>query len=163
MHKYFLSPRRKALSAKSFLERVDAAMKRQGMNKGGLAKALGIERAGTVSQWWTKSRLPDSAVILRLPEILEVDGHWLLTGEGDMVRAAPTDAQTFVEDVEALLARVKRKSKGLSRAEEKRLTAERADAADRQAQKRDRGGDESSGPPRGDRRSIPRKARNNLG
>ena len=51
------------------------------MSQADLARGLGIGVA-TVSEWFTRGRVPNGDVMLRLPSALQVSGHWLLTGEG---------------------------------------------------------------------------------
>lgn len=51
------------------------------MSQADLARELGVGVA-TVSEWFTRGRVPSGEVILRLPDALEVSGHWLLTGRG---------------------------------------------------------------------------------
>lgn len=45
-------------------------------------------RAETVTAWVGNDYLPGGEQMTRLPGLLGCDGHWLLTGEGDMVRQA---------------------------------------------------------------------------
>lgn len=54
-----------------FLARLEAVMKRQGVNRSELARRLGA-RASTVSEWWTVGRAPNGELLLRLPEVLGV-------------------------------------------------------------------------------------------
>jgi hypothetical protein len=51
------------------------------MTQADLARDLGVGVA-TVSEWFTRGRVPNGDVMLRLPSTLGVSGHWLLTGEG---------------------------------------------------------------------------------
>lgn len=46
-----------------------------------------LETSGSaVSEWFTKGRVPLLHHFLLLPRILQCDGHWLITGEGDWHR-----------------------------------------------------------------------------
>jgi len=51
-------------------------------------------RQATISQWFNSDApaQPKAEQILRLPGVLEVNGHWLLTGEGG-IDDRPTEAQ----------------------------------------------------------------------
>lgn len=51
------------------------------MSQADLARELGVGVA-TVSEWFTRGRVPNGDVMLRLPAVLSVNGHWLLTGDG---------------------------------------------------------------------------------
>lgn len=51
------------------------------MTQADLARELGLGVA-TVSEWFTRGRVPNGDVMLRLPRTLGVNGHWLLTGDG---------------------------------------------------------------------------------
>lgn len=68
------------MDAASFLARLREAMVRQGLSQKDLAIRLGVRQA-TVSAWFQNTQLPGGLTMLRLPETLAVDGHWLLTGE----------------------------------------------------------------------------------
>lgn len=37
---------------------------------------------GTVHPWFARRAMPGGKYMIRLPKILGVDGHWLLTGKG---------------------------------------------------------------------------------
>lgn len=73
-------------------------MDRRGLSQKDLAARLGVRQA-TVSAWFQKAQLPSGLTMLRIPETLAVDGHWLLTGE----YRAPADSAP--DTVEALLTR----------------------------------------------------------
>ena len=47
-----------------------------------LAEVLGVREATVTA--WVKGTPPKGEHLLRLPGMLGVNGHWLLTGEGDM-------------------------------------------------------------------------------
>ena len=74
-------------------------MVRKGLDQSGLARALGV-RDATVSDWFKKGSKPSGAVLMKMPDVLDVDGHWLLTGQGEMVRA-PKGAKEHAFDVMA--------------------------------------------------------------
>ena len=65
-----------------FLTRLREVIHSRGLTQAGLAHSLGVREA-TVSSWFNSGAVPSGVLILRLPKLLEVDGHWLLTGEGE--------------------------------------------------------------------------------
>jgi transcriptional regulator with XRE-family HTH domain len=73
--------RRKAAELSEFFERVRQVMDARAMSQADLARDLGVGVA-TVSEWFTRGRVPNGDVMLRLPGVLGVNGHWLLTGDG---------------------------------------------------------------------------------
>lgn len=73
--------RRKAVDLTAFLGRLRLVLSDRGMSQADLARELGVGVA-TVSEWFTRGRVPNGDVMLRLPQALRVNGHWLLTGEG---------------------------------------------------------------------------------
>jgi transcriptional regulator with XRE-family HTH domain len=68
-----------------FHNRLKQVLHDRGTTQSELARLLGV-RAATVSDWFRQGTMPGGAVMLRLPALLKVDGHWLLTGEGDQWR-----------------------------------------------------------------------------
>lgn len=74
-------PRRKAVELSAFFERLRRLLDDRAMSQADLARELGVGVA-TVSEWFTRGRVPNGDVMLRLPHALGVSGHWLLTGEG---------------------------------------------------------------------------------
>jgi transcriptional regulator with XRE-family HTH domain len=54
------------------------------MTQTALAERLGINLP-TVNRWINQGVIPDGPQLMRLPELLGVSGHWLLTGKGEMV------------------------------------------------------------------------------
>lgn len=73
--------RRKAAELSAFFERLRQCLDARGMTQADLARELGVGVA-TVSEWFTRGRVPNGDAVLRLPHTLAVNGHWLLTGEG---------------------------------------------------------------------------------
>ena len=65
------------------LDRIQMAMEAVPMNNAELAEALGLSRA-SVTGWFRKGSgaMPGGEILLDLPRVLNVSGHWLLTGEG---------------------------------------------------------------------------------
>src|SRR4051794_32143851 len=77
--------RRKAVELSAFFERLRQVLDDRGMSQADLARELNVGVA-TVSEWFTRGRVPNGDVMLRLPGALRVNGHWLLTGEGPSER-----------------------------------------------------------------------------
>jgi len=73
--------RRKAVELSAFFERLRQVLDDRAMSQADLARELGVGVA-TVSEWFTRGRVPNGDVMLRLPRVLDVNGHWLLTGDG---------------------------------------------------------------------------------
>jgi transcriptional regulator with XRE-family HTH domain len=74
-----------------------------GLTQTELARRLDV-RDATVSDWFNRGTLPSGSVMLRLPTVLGVDGHWLLTGASR--DSAPIPAQLSEEErvrLEAML------------------------------------------------------------
>lgn len=67
----------------SFGEALRKAIKDAGRTQAWLAEELGV-RGGTVTDWVQDRALPSGDYMVRLPELLNCSGHWLLTGEGPM-------------------------------------------------------------------------------
>jgi hypothetical protein len=55
-----------------------------------LAIRLGVREA-TISAWIADDALPEGKLMVQLPTLLGVSGHWLLTGERPMTVAAGTE------------------------------------------------------------------------
>lgn len=70
-----------------FRTRLREALERREMSQTELARQLEV-RVATVNEWLNRGTMPSGPVMLRLPGILEVDGHWLLTGERRMPDSA---------------------------------------------------------------------------
>ena len=68
----------------TFAKRLALALHHSGLTQQQLADALDI-RAASVSAWMqTDGPLPRGTQLVRMPELLGVSGHWLLTGQGPM-------------------------------------------------------------------------------
>lgn len=68
------------MSTHPVARRVFAAMAERGIDKAALWRALDSTHQ-TVSKWEVGA-VPGGDLLAKLPEILKVSGHWLLTGEG---------------------------------------------------------------------------------
>jgi transcriptional regulator with XRE-family HTH domain len=105
--------RRKAVELSAFFERLRHLLEERRMSQAELARDLGVGVA-TVSEWFTRGRVPNGDVLLRLPHVLAVNGHWLLTGEGprelggagvDAYQRGAGDALKEMEEFLGVLAR----------------------------------------------------------
>jgi transcriptional regulator with XRE-family HTH domain len=63
-----------------FRTRLREALERRGISQTELARQLKV-RVATVNEWLNRDTMPSGQTMLRLPAVLAVDGHWLLTGE----------------------------------------------------------------------------------
>lgn len=100
--------------ASTFAYRLDRVLRERGISQNELARALSVEGkrvyTSVVNRWLPRSGqedwrpiLPSGEYMLRLPEILGVDGHWLLTGEGEMLSIPPA-AKALAFDLIARIA-----------------------------------------------------------
>lgn len=80
--------RNRGVEISAFLARLRRGLEKRGMSQAELARALGVGEA-TVSEWFTRGRVPQGDVFLRLPAVLRMNGHWLLTGNGPEELADP--------------------------------------------------------------------------
>lgn len=88
----------------SFFQRIRRILEEKEISQAELARSLGVGQA-TVSEWFTRGRVPNGHVLLRLPEVLDVNGHWLLTGEGSRVPAG-NGTELHGEAVRAVLEEI---------------------------------------------------------
>ena len=88
-------PRRSAVEVAAFFERLRTVLRARRMSQADLARQLRISGT-TVSEWFTRGRMPHGDVMLRMPEVLEVNGHWLLTGHGTRDRVPTADADPYI-------------------------------------------------------------------
>jgi transcriptional regulator with XRE-family HTH domain len=65
-------------------------------NQAALGDKVGVHR-NAVSKWENDEALPEGQVMVALPGVLDIDGHWLLTGDGDMKRSDPSLAVVKLE------------------------------------------------------------------
>ena len=66
-----------------FRRRLALAVEQSQLRQREIAKRLGVREA-TVSDWMAGRTAPNLDQLLRLPGLLNVSGHWLLTGAGPM-------------------------------------------------------------------------------
>lgn len=69
--------------ASDLVERVRLSVELLGVTATELAKRLGVSQ-GTVWPWLMGKGSPNADALARLPKVLHVSGHWLLTGEGEI-------------------------------------------------------------------------------
>lgn len=84
------------------------------MSQADLARDLGVGEA-TVSEWFTRGRVPHGDVMLRLPHVLQVSGHWLLTGDGPREMALRGDEDPYLRGARDALGRVRGSMDALAR------------------------------------------------
>jgi transcriptional regulator with XRE-family HTH domain len=95
--------RGRSVGLSDFGVRLKEALDYAGMTQTALARALSVNLP-TVNRWLNRGVIPDGESLLKLPGVLQVDGHWLLTGDGDMVRTPlPAETQKLLDDVAQLL------------------------------------------------------------
>lgn len=70
-------------ACEGFADRLKYALSASGLTKVELGEMLGTAPA-RISEWASGRTTPSMIFLCMLPEILDVDGHWLLTGNGDM-------------------------------------------------------------------------------
>lgn len=63
--------------------RIAATMRVRGLTQKGLAGLIGAPQS-TVQKWVAEGAAPGAALLAKLPAALQVNGHWLLTGEGQV-------------------------------------------------------------------------------
>lgn len=69
----------------AFFDRFLWACELRGIGPWRLAALLDTS-PGTVHAWFARTKTPELRWLVRLPGVLGVDGHWLLTGRGDPFR-----------------------------------------------------------------------------
>lgn len=67
------------MTSETFAGRLALAMTRKSLKQTGLAKKIGALQ-GVVQRWLTTDKLPEGKYMVKLPGVLGVSGHWLLTG-----------------------------------------------------------------------------------
>lgn len=90
-----------------FFDRLRVLLKDRRMSQADLARDLGVGEA-TVSEWFTRGRVPQGDVMLRLPHVLQVSGHWLLTGDGARELAFQGDEDPYLRGVRDAVGRMGR-------------------------------------------------------
>jgi transcriptional regulator with XRE-family HTH domain len=73
----------KMTACEGFADRLKYALAASGITKVELGEMLGTAPA-RVSEWTSGRTTPSMGFLCMLPDILDIDGHWLLTGNGNM-------------------------------------------------------------------------------
>lgn len=71
--------------AQTLGDRIRIARHLRGLTQRELSSRLGLtERTGfsQVSRWENEHREPGALIVAKMVEVLQIDGHWLLTGHG---------------------------------------------------------------------------------
>ncbi len=86
-----------------FRERLRSAMSVRRVTQTELGKRIGVRQA-TVSQWLSRTAPsePKADQLVRLPDALGINGHWLLTGRGSM-DDTPGDVEAKLEAIRRIL------------------------------------------------------------
>lgn len=74
----------------TFGERLSRAIADSPYDQKQVAERLGVSE-GQVSRWANDKDYPGGRYLLQLPGLLAVDGHWLLTGDGQPRRREPSE------------------------------------------------------------------------
>ena len=90
----------------TFKERLTKAIEGSGQPKGEIAKAMGVHHT-RVSKWLATGVM-ELNYLLKLPGVLGIDGHWLLTGEGEMRRQPKTVGEAALAQMFAIMDGVRR-------------------------------------------------------
>jgi transcriptional regulator with XRE-family HTH domain len=89
---------------KTFEERLVWALDQSGKTREEIAAAIGT-RPQRLAEWASGRRGVSLEYLQELVRALEIDGHWLLLGEGEAKRAtAPTEAQRILDEVRRLVS-----------------------------------------------------------
>lgn len=104
-----------------FRDRLRLAMSVRGITQTELGKRIGVRQA-TVSQWLSRTNPsePKADQLLRLPDALGINGHWLLTGRGSM-DDTPGDVEAKLEAIRRILDADVARAAGLKRRNEQNL------------------------------------------
>lgn len=89
----------------TFADRLDRALTHAGMNQSELARAL-KSQPHRVGAWVNDGVIPSSKHLMRLPELLGVSGHWLLTGDGPMIPEDPERELRAYREIVEIVRRV---------------------------------------------------------
>ncbi len=69
-----------------------------------LAKMAGFTSSSQISRYENGENLPDPYVLLKISEALEIDLHWLITGDDQFQKAAETLVNTDIETIRKPIA-----------------------------------------------------------
>lgn len=86
--------------------RIRYARELRGLDQTQLSERLGLPGGNSmISRWENNHNSPQAAHLMQLVEILRIDGHWLLTGEGDATVRLP-DARVQLAQIRSYLRNV---------------------------------------------------------
>lgn len=85
-------------------ERIAEALERSPYNQTTLAKHLETT-SQVVNKWLRQGVTPEGRYLLALPDLLGVSGHWLLTGEGEMVPAPLGERERAYLEIKEIVER----------------------------------------------------------
>jgi transcriptional regulator with XRE-family HTH domain len=88
----------------TFGERLARAVELSPLDQKTAAERLGVTE-GQLSKWVHGKFPPQGRYMLQLPALLGIDGHWLLTGEGDPVPLPPGEAAVRLQEIRAIVLR----------------------------------------------------------
>lgn len=91
----------KLLATEQLRKRVAQAIEASPLSQVDIAKRLGVGDS-LVSKWVNKRQSPQPEYLAMLPAILEVDGHWLLTGERRERTPTPSEAARRLQVIRRL-------------------------------------------------------------
>lgn len=77
-------------------QRIRAGREWVGLTQAEAAVQLEVSSPAIVSNWENDQSVPEGRTLVIMPGVFGVDGHWLLTGEGEMVLSPPTEAERLV-------------------------------------------------------------------
>ena len=77
-----------SVAVKALADRLQVAAKRAGLSQAALAAILDV-LPSTVSDWFAGRYGPRADLMMQLPDVLGVSGHWLLTGHGRLTSPGP--------------------------------------------------------------------------
>ena len=97
---------RKGVELSAFFDRLRLVLNDRGMSQAELARQLEVGDA-TVSEWFTRGRAPQGDVLLRLPRLLAVNGHWLLTGDGPRDPTPSREGDPYSEGFREALGQIR--------------------------------------------------------
>lgn len=88
-------------------QRLMLARQRSGLNNADIARALHAAES-SIGVWFMPKRmaLPEGIKLLQLPAIFDVNGHWLLTGLGEMTNPLQSQAgPQYLAGAQEIIAR----------------------------------------------------------
>ena len=83
----------------AFLNRVQQVMRARDLSQAELARLLRphVASQAALTHWFTRGAVPRAEVVMLLPGVLNVNAHWLLTGEGSPQLGTPVGSEDAAE------------------------------------------------------------------